>query len=134
MSRYSELASKVDAFFERVQERHGGDMMCGSGCSHCCHVRLSITGVEARAIRDELATWPADRKQTLAANVASARTDHCAALDASGRCLIYSVRPIVCRSHGAPIRMRDTRSLPVVTACTNNFTAHGPAAADADCI
>jgi len=67
-------------------------------------------------------------------NVAGAAADRCAALDANGRCSIYAARPIVCRSHGAPIRMHDARSLPVVTACSNNFTARGPAAADPDCI
>lgn len=134
MSRYPELAAKVDAFFTRVQARHGADMLCGSGCHHCCHVRLSITSVEAQAIRDEIATWPAERKRTLAAQAAAALADHCAALDADGRCSIYAARPIVCRSHGAPIRMRDARSLPVITACSNNFTARGPAAADADCV
>ena len=39
----------------------------------------------------------------------------------------------MCRSHGAPIRLRE-RSLPVVQACFRNFTERGPAAADADCI
>lgn len=133
MSRYPELAAKVDAFFARVQDRHASDMLCGSGCSHCCHVRLSITEVEAQAIRDEIATWPAERKATLTENVQRAKADRCAALDANGRCLVYEVRPIVCRSHGAPIRLREG-SLPVVTACSNNFTATGPAAADPDCI
>lgn len=134
MSRYPDLASKVDAFFARVQTRHGEDMNCNTGCHHCCHVRLSITRVEANAIRAEVATWPATRKQVLAANVAGAAADRCTALDGSGRCLIYQVRPIVCRSHGAPIRMRDERSLPVVQACSDNFTARGPGAADPDCI
>ena len=133
MSRYPELATKVDGFFNRVAERHGADMKCGSGCSHCCHVRLSITGVEAQAIREAVATWSTERQRALADNVASARA-HCAALDPNGRCLIYEVRPIVCRSHGAPIRMRDARSLPVVAVCSNNFTARGPDAADPDCI
>lgn len=134
MSRYPELAAKVDAFFARVQARHGAEMACGSGCSHCCHTRLTITGVEAQAIIDEVASWPAARRAALAANVARAPADRCTALDASGRCLIYQVRPIVCRSHGAPIRLRDGRSLPVVQACRDNFTARGPEAADADCI
>ena len=51
MSRYPELTAKVDAFFARVEARHGDDMQCDTGCSHCCHVRLTITGVEAAAIR-----------------------------------------------------------------------------------
>jgi Fe-S-cluster containining protein len=134
MSRYPDLAAKVDAFFARVQARHGTEMKCNTGCHHCCFVRLSITRMEADAIRAEVSGWTADRKQALAANVVAAPAHHCAALAPGGRCLIYAVRPIVCRSHGAPIRMRDERSLPVVQACSNNFTAHGPSAADPDCI
>lgn len=134
MSRYPELAAKVDAFFARVQARHASELRCDTGCSHCCHVRLSITGVEAEAIRNEIGGWPEERRYTLRNTVAAAPADRCAALDASGRCQIYAVRPIVCRSHGAPVRLRDGRSLPVVTSCPDNFTAHGPAAADPDCI
>ena len=134
MSRYSDLAAKVDAFFTRVQARHGEDMQCGTGCHHCCFVRLSITRVEADAIRAEVAGWTAERKRALTANVVTAPADHCAALAPNGRCLIYAARPIVCRSHGAPIRMSDGRSLPVIQACSNNFTARGPSAVDADCI
>lgn len=134
MSRYPELAAKVDAFFARVQARHGAEMRCGSGCHHCCHVRLSITRVEADAIRAEVASWPAERKRALVQNAAAAPADRCAALTPEGRCSIYAARPIVCRSHGAPIRMRDERSLPVVIACEDNFTERGPGAADPDCI
>jgi hypothetical protein len=38
VSRLGELTAKVDAFFARVQDRHGADMQCGSGAD-CCHVR-----------------------------------------------------------------------------------------------
>lgn len=133
MSRYSELAAKVDGFFARVAARHGQDMACGTGCSDCCAVRLTVTAVEGEAIRDLIGELPADGRGRLAANVAAAPADRCAALDAAGRCLIYAARPIVCRSHGAPIKMRRG-SLPVVEACHRNFTRGGPAAADADCI
>jgi hypothetical protein len=144
MSRYPELAAKVDAFFDRAITRHGAEMKCNTGCSHCCHVRLSITAVEAVAIRDEMAGWSAERRAALARNVAAARTDRCAALDDGGRCLVYAARPIVCRSHGAPIRLPEegepggragnVRSLPIVTCCRENFTVSGPASADPDCI
>ena len=133
MTRYSDLAAKVDAFFARVQARHGSEIKCNTGCHHCCHVRLSVTRVEADAIRAEVAGWTAERKAALASAAMTAPAGHCAAL-ANGRCLIYAARPIVCRSHGAPIRMRDARSLPVVQACPDNFTSHGPSAADPDCI
>ena len=102
MSRLPELHAKVDAFFQSVRDRHGDDMQCGSGCSDCCHVRLSVTAVEAAAIR------------ALGRRVMpNPDPEKCAALDEHGRCQIYEARPIVCRSHGAPIRMR-VDSLPVI--------------------
>lgn len=127
MSRLPELHAKVDGFFARVQARHGDDMQCDSGCSDCCHVRLSITGVEASAIREHVMTLPEHRRRALAE---VGPEDRCAALDPAGRCKIYEARPIVCRSHGAPIRMRR-ESLPVIESCFRNFTKVEPAA---DCV
>jgi hypothetical protein len=60
----------------------------------------------------------------------AAGAGRCAALDGGGRCRIYGARPLVCRSHGVPIRLRD-RGLPVVQACHRNFTCTAP---DADCV
>ena len=130
MSRLVELNAKIDAFFTRVETRHGGDMQCASGCSDCCHTRLTVTGVEATAIRAEVASWPAARRAALVTNAATGPTDRCAALDPAGRCLVYAARPVVCRSHGAPIRMR-VDSLPVVQSCYRNFTHTTP---DPDCV
>ncbi len=132
VSRLPELHAKVDAFFARAVARHGDDMQCHTGCSDCCRVRLTITGVEAAAIRDEIARWPAAQRRALAAPEAGADAgaDRCAALDDAGRCRIYAARPIVCRSHGVPIRMRRG-ALPVVEACFRNFTRTEPAA---DCV
>jgi len=127
VSRLAELTRKVDGFFARVTERHGMDMQCGTGCSDCCHVRLTITGVEAAAIRAHVATWPAARRRSLAD---TGPADRCAALDPAGRCKIYEARPLVCRSHGVPIRFRE-RALPVVQACHRNFTHTTP---DPDCV
>jgi uncharacterized protein len=123
MNRIDLVARKVDGFFARVQARHGDDMQCGSGCADCCHVRLSITGVEADAIRELVATWPAEQRRALADVADPAR---CAALDAAGRCKVYDARPLVCRSHGAPVRLGDR-----VESCFRNFTHTTP---DPDCV
>ena len=128
MSRLEELTRKVDAFFERVTARHGAAMQCQTGCSDCCHVRLTITGVEAAAIRAHVAAWPIARRRALAEP--PAHPSHCAALDPAGRCKIYDARPLVCRSHGVPIRLRRG-ALPVVEACHRNFTHTTP---DPDCV
>ena len=130
MSRLDELTAKVEAFFARVEARHGGDMQCRTGCSDCCRVRLSVTSVEAAAIRAEVAAWPEARRRALAEPAAGDDAGGCAALDAAGRCRIYAARPLVCRSHGAPIRLRED-SLPVVRSCHRNFTRTTP---DPDCV
>ena len=126
MTRFEELAHKVDAFFARVAARHGADMQCATGCSDCCHVRLTITAVEAAAIRAHVAAWPPEQRRNLADQ---GPPDRCAGLDAAGRCRIYPARPLVCRSHGVPIRLRG--ALPVVQACHRNFTQTTP---DPDCV
>jgi uncharacterized protein len=129
VSRLPELHAKVDAFFARVEARHGDDMQCRTGCADCCRVRLTVTSVEAAAIRAHVAGWPQVDRRSLAA-AAAGPEDRCAALDGAGRCRIYDARPIVCRSHGAPIRMRRG-ALPVVEVCPRNFTRTEPAA---DCV
>jgi hypothetical protein len=126
-SRYGELADKVDAFFARVAARHGADMQCATGCFDCCAPGLTITTVEADAIRALVAGWDDARRAELGVEHRAG----CSALDAHGRCRVYAARPIVCRSHGAPIRMREGRSLPVVQSCGKNFKT---TVADADCV
>jgi len=132
--RYRELCARVDSFFARVAARHGDDMQCAAGCAGCCRGGLSVTEVEAEEIRAALAALPAETRRRAAARASVDTRDRCAALEADGRCAIYSARPLVCRSHGLPIRMASERGLPVVSACELNFTARGPAAADSDCI
>lgn len=103
-------------------------MQCATGCSDCCHVQLTITAVEAAAIRAHVATWPRERRSDLANTEPG--SDRCAALDSAGKCKVYDARPLVCRSHGVPIRMTRNR-LPVVESCHRNFTRTAP---DPDCI
>ena len=134
LERYRELAAKIDGFFTRVAARHGAEMQCAAGCSACCRQRLSITGVEAAAIVAWAGTRPAAERAEVAATAAAAPPDACSALDAAGRCRIYDARPLVCRSHGVPVRMKSPRGLPVVESCALNFRTAGPAAADADCV
>ncbi len=161
LARYRELTARIDGFFDRVAARHGDQMRCGAGCDMCCRQRLTVTGVEAAAIEawaaerssQERATIAAAARATIAgtataaavattaaaavattAAAAAAGDDRCAALDDAGRCRIYEARPLVCRSHGVPVRMTPARGLPVIESCALNFVERGPAAADADCI
>jgi hypothetical protein len=124
--RLAELEAKVDAFFDRVHARHRSAMQCASGCSACCQPGLSITAIEAAGVRAALAALPPDRRQALRARARRGEGQACAALEDDGRCAVYAARPLVCRSHGVPVRVARPsagRRLPVVEVCRLNFVA-----------
>jgi hypothetical protein len=114
--RLFQLYAKADAFFERVHSRHAADMECAAGCHDCCAPGLTVTAVEALAIRHFL-------RACTERPARAGRADRCAALGADGRCTIYPVRPLVCRTHGVPLRppADPKRHLPVSSSCSKNF-------------
>jgi hypothetical protein len=121
---YAELRAKVDAFFARVRSLYPDELRCGPGCSDCCHARFSVALVEAAAMVSALAALPAEAHLRLASRARDPKRTACAALDERGRCAIYEARPLVCRSHGLPVRTIESRGrsrLPVIATCPRNF-------------
>ncbi|WP_437962552.1 YkgJ family cysteine cluster protein (plasmid) [Sorangium sp. So ce119] len=122
--RLRELFTKVDAFFAHASARHGARMACRTGCSDCCRRRFSVTSLEADALREALAALPEADRAALAARARAGDPGVCPALDGEGRCAVYAARPLICRTHGLPIRFApapETRALPVIDACPKNF-------------
>ena len=163
--RLGELWRKVDGFFERVGGRYPGALTCGPGCTDCCHRQLTVTGVEAARIELLIARLAPEARETLASRLrerereregsgagervdagAGERVDAgagigeaCVALGDDGRCAIYEARPVVCRSHGLPLRFVEPaadgrRALPVLDVCPRNFGGRDLGAVDADCV
>lgn len=117
------LFAKLEGFFSAAQTRESASITCHAGCSDCCR-RFTVTGLEASVIREGLASLPDARRDELEARARDDTTDVCPALDADGRCAIYAYRPVICRTHGLPIRFteqRAGRSLPMLDACPKNF-------------
>lgn len=143
-ARLEELWSKVSAFTERVAARYPGALACGPGCADCCRRELTVTAVEAARIRREVESLGEAERARLAARAEGAAP--CVALGEDGRCAIYAVRPVVCRSHGLPLRLEEPagleeeagggapRRLPVVDACPKNFTELDLGAIEASCV
>ncbi|WP_437637275.1 YkgJ family cysteine cluster protein [Sorangium sp. So ce854] len=121
--RLRELFAKVDVFFARASARHGARMACHTGCSDCCRRRFSVTSIEADALREAVAALPEADRSALAARALAGDPGVCPALDGEGRCAVYTARPLICRTHGLPIRFAPPggRALPVVDACPKNF-------------
>lgn len=106
-NNYTQLLSKVDAMFAQVKARHEGQFQCIAGCFGCCQAGLTVSNVEATRISSWLSDHSAitakirDRSQMLN------DPELCSLLDREGRCSIYEVRPVICRSHGMPVSFEE---------------------------
>ncbi|MBL8970544.1 MAG: YkgJ family cysteine cluster protein [Myxococcales bacterium] len=105
-----QLRRRVDAHFDAALARSPAAFSCGPGCESCCHVRIGVFTVEAAPIRDALArlavTDPPLRARIRHQADDPKHAERCALL-VDGRCSVYAVRPLICRSHGLPIAAAD---------------------------
>lgn len=146
LGEYRVVQTRVDAFFAAVLHRHPTQLQCQSGCHGCCQAGLSVSAIEAAAIRDYVQSLPEDQRAQLRAHVrpgaalnraalgSAAAAASCALLTRDGRCTIYPARPLVCRSQGLPLayeaalipegalrfRAKDGRA---VVVCPLNFSS-----------
>jgi Fe-S-cluster containining protein len=122
-SRYQELLLKIDDKSQEIADRHAAELQCKSGCHGCCLPGLSVFPVEADAIVEHLDQkgWDAVIANEEAAPHAGAR---CSFLNAQGACAIYEVRPVICRTHGLPLRVKGEAG-PTRDACPLNFQKEG---------
>ena len=123
MREYQGLRGKVDVHFDMIFDKHQAEMRCAAQCHACCAPGLTVTRIEADAIRDHLTTHP-ELIPNLAelANRDPHQGQRCSLLDAEGRCSIYEARPLICRSHGAPVLVQIDESHEGIDACELNFT------------
>jgi hypothetical protein len=105
---------RVDEVMALSFEGHRVQVACARGCSHCCHLRLTVTPAEAFALADWLQSHfaPAQLQEVIArleANAARTRalgtegrkrtSIACALLGADGACTAYEARPAQCRRY-----------------------------------
>ena len=125
VARFEALAIGVERGFDAIRRRNDGCMECQKGCSDCCRCRLSITRVEQANLRRGLARLPESVRRELAERATAETQEMCPALDANGACQVYESRPLICRSHGVPLRHRYPVPLVQPTridVCEKNFT------------
>ncbi len=126
LGEYRNLLDKVSSKFDEIMQRNPQHFSCGSGCHSCCVPGLSVFRIEFENIVNALNTQPelAERVRRLIGGK-NFSSDRCAMLDPQGRCSIYEVRPLICRSHGAPIFSKmagEFETTPVLDVCPLNFS------------
>jgi Fe-S-cluster containining protein len=100
---YAQLLTKVDEFFRSIHARHSEKFSCARGCYGCCRQGLSVAKVEADFIKRWLQDHPDQRAKIKDISKMKNDPEFCRFLDAEGACSIYEARPIICRTHGAPV-------------------------------
>ncbi len=123
---HARLLGRVDAHFERTRARHPDALRCAPGCSACCRLHLALLPLEALAIEHAVMALPPSRRAQVARQAAALEqgtSDTLCPLVLQGRCSVYAQRPLICRTHGLPLRFGDS-----VEVCSLNFTEGDPPA------
>lgn len=93
---YQLLRKQVDDSSRALESQHKEQMNCKAGCDLCCE-SISVFPIEFDAIKNELGDLPLPKKK-----LKHRLTSKCRFLS-EHKCLIYKVRPIICRTQGLPL-------------------------------
>jgi len=122
--QYQNLCERLDQKFAEIQSKYPQSFACGRGCHSCCKPGLTVNRLEKAVLERHFQQNP--QLQLEAKNLEESdphKGTRCRYLRASGDCLVYEVRPIVCRSHGAPLELRSTEdeNIRMRDVCPLNF-------------
>jgi Fe-S-cluster containining protein len=122
MTKYAALSRKADLLFASTCQSFRGGLRCRAGCCHCCTLN-SVLPIEAAVLAKALRDLDADRRAKVNTQVEQ-QDPSCCPLLLEGRCTVYSARPLICRTHGAPLAYIDYAAETIeISACPVNFPA-----------
>ena len=118
---YLALYKRVERLAASIEARYGDHLSCRPTCAECCQAGLTVVLVEAVVIGEALGI-PEERILLQAGQPPLSEEGACAMLDEEGLCRIYKHRPILCRTHGLPLRYGDDE----IMVCYKNFLVDEP--------
>jgi Fe-S-cluster containining protein len=119
LENYRTLLARVDEICSRTAEQFASHLSCRPGCDSCCR-HLSICAVEAAAITQALDELDQASAALIREKAAASSPDSPCPLLHQGLCLLYRARPIICRTHGLPLLIRE-EGTSRVDFCPENF-------------
>jgi len=99
---YRDLQEKVDHICREIEAEFGPHLSCHAGCDGCCR-HLSLFPIEAAALAAALDALPGKETERIRERARRAPSESPCPLLENGLCLLYSARPIICRTHGLPL-------------------------------
>jgi uncharacterized protein len=128
LARYSDLLNKVDAFTAGVLRAHRKDIRCQKGCDECCRRPFSVFAVEAHNLKAGFDMLSTPKQYLILKKLGNydPEASPCPLLD-NGSCMLYAHRPVICRTHGLPIRSDLIRinGARLTALCDRNFNSPG---------
>ncbi len=133
-NNYELLLEKVDSLCAKIHTICGDAITCREGCDGCCR-HFSVFPVEAVFIALAVGRLPEERQRFFRSRVESLKDGDICPLLLDGSCAVYDHRPIICRTHGLPILIREGEKVRV-DFCPKNFrrteTLNGDTVIDLD--
>jgi Fe-S-cluster containining protein len=124
LQNYTALVERIDAHTARVSDAYKDQMVCRKGCDSCCRF-LSLFPVEALSLAAAFERLAPEDQAIVEARIreldAPENQDNCPLL-IDRACMLYSARPVICRTHGFPIYIEKEEGS-LVDFCPENFKA-----------
>ncbi len=111
LQKYCKLTDFCARFWATVSSRYPKDIACHEGCGICCELQ-SVSMIEAFSI------WQALSNTGL---ITAQPTNQSCVFLKNDSCLIYTARPVICRTHGLAIKSKEFIGDYSIT-CPYNFS------------
>ncbi len=117
--QYQNLIFKVDSLCQKLETHYREHLICKPGCTQCCEVERTVVPLEAYIIEQHLMTLSPQKIKRL--RRLHKDDDETCPLLLMDRCVIYPVRPLICRTLGLPILYHEAERA-FIDYCRLNFT------------
>ncbi len=118
-TEYIKFINLIEEFLKKLHFEYVSYLQCYAGCDDCCQYRLSLFPIEIFHLQNAF-NKTSKKIQNLILNQSKSSSDSCVLLH-NKKCLLYSSRPIICRTHGYPVLAKDENDKLNISYCPNNF-------------
>ncbi len=112
IKKYLALRDELDRHCASLYKLHASQLQCREGCDQCC-MDFGIFPVEYFAIKEQAGSDLGKGQKPDSETACPFLVNH--------RCVIYSARPMICRTQGLPLLYMGEDGWEV-SACELNFT------------